>query len=93
MRDVRNVGRWGLGDTEFVLQSADQLTALEPLLRQSYLRNRKESNRRARGCRFDVPPGAVAGTFPDAGRHPARGSTERQGDLLGMVRERALELS
>jgi predicted transport protein len=41
MRDVTNVGHFGMGDTEFLLTSPDQLPRLEALLKQSYLRNRK----------------------------------------------------
>lgn len=41
MRDVTNVGHFGMGDTEFVLHSPDQLPRLKALLQQSYLRNRK----------------------------------------------------
>jgi len=41
LRDVRKIGKHGLGDTEFVLRSPAQLPRLEKLLEQSYLRNRK----------------------------------------------------
>jgi predicted transport protein len=41
MRDATNIGHFGQGDTEFNLTSADQLEQLEPLLRPSYLRNRR----------------------------------------------------
>ncbi len=41
MRDVTNIGHYGMGDTEFVLRSPDQLGRLKSLLQQSYVRNRK----------------------------------------------------
>ncbi len=41
MRDVTNIGHYGMGDTEFVLRSTDQLPHLKVLLQQAYLRNRK----------------------------------------------------
>ena len=41
MRDVTHIGHFGMGDTEFVLRSAEQLPSLQALLQQSYLRNRK----------------------------------------------------
>ena len=41
LRDVRKIGKHGLGDTQFVLGSTAQLPRLEKLLRQSYLQNRK----------------------------------------------------
>ena len=41
MRDVSNIGKHGLGETEFDLRSPDQLGRLETLLKSSYLRNRK----------------------------------------------------
>jgi predicted transport protein len=41
MRDISTVGHQGLGDTQFVLRSEDQLPALEALIRDAYLRNRK----------------------------------------------------
>ncbi len=41
MRDVSSIGHYGMGDTEFVLRSADQLPRLKALVQQSYLRNRK----------------------------------------------------
>ncbi len=41
MRDVTSIGHYGMGDTEFVLRSTDQLPRLKALLQQSYLRNRK----------------------------------------------------
>ena len=40
MRDVTKIGHYGMGDTEFVLRSTDQLPRLERLIHQSYLRNR-----------------------------------------------------
>ncbi len=41
MRDVTNIGHYGMGDTEFVLRTADQLPRLKTLIEQSYFRNRK----------------------------------------------------
>jgi len=41
LRDVRKIGKHGLGDTEFVLRSPEQLPRLEKLLKEAYLRNRK----------------------------------------------------
>ena len=41
MRDVAGIGHFGMGDTEFVLRSPDQIDRLEALLKQSYLRNRR----------------------------------------------------
>ena len=41
MRDVRNIGHFGMGDTEFRLTSGDQLPQLETLIAASYKRNRK----------------------------------------------------
>jgi predicted transport protein len=41
MRDVSNIGHFGMGDTEFVLRSAEQIPKLKSLLQESYLRNRK----------------------------------------------------
>ncbi|MFN8186047.1 MAG: DUF5655 domain-containing protein [Gaiellales bacterium] len=41
MRDVTNIGHMGLGDTAFALRQPEQLDRLEPLLKASYLRNRK----------------------------------------------------
>lgn len=36
MRDVREVGHYGMGDTEYVLRTADQLAELKGLIRQAY---------------------------------------------------------
>jgi len=41
MRDVTNIGHYGMGDTEFVLRATDQLPRLKALNDQSYFRNRK----------------------------------------------------
>ena len=41
MRDVTKIGHYGLGDTEFVLRSPEQLARLKSLIHMSYLRNRK----------------------------------------------------
>jgi predicted transport protein len=41
MRDVTNIGKHGLGNTEFNLYEPEQLPRLEASVRQSYLRNRK----------------------------------------------------
>jgi len=41
MRDVTKIGHYGMGDTEFVLRSSDQLPRLKSLIHQSYMRNRK----------------------------------------------------
>jgi predicted transport protein len=41
MRDVTNIGKHGLGNTEFNLHAPEQLPRLEKLIQQSYLRNRK----------------------------------------------------
>jgi predicted transport protein len=41
MRDVTKVGHYGMGDTEYTLTSQEQVLQLEPILRASYLRNRK----------------------------------------------------
>ncbi len=41
LRDVRTIGKHGLGDTEFVIRTPDQLPRLEKLLQHSYVRNRK----------------------------------------------------
>ena len=41
MRDVTNIGHYGMGATEFTLTGQEQLLQLEPILRASYLRNRK----------------------------------------------------
>lgn len=41
MRDVSAIGHQGLGNTEFVLRSPEQLPALEQLMKASYLRNRR----------------------------------------------------
>jgi predicted transport protein len=41
MRDVSDIGHYGMGDTEFFLTAADQFGDLETLIRQSYLLNRK----------------------------------------------------
>jgi len=41
LRDVRNIGHFGMGDTEFTVRAPDQLPRLEALLRQAYLRTRK----------------------------------------------------
>ncbi len=41
MRDVTHIGHFGMGDTDFVLRSPEQLLRLKALLQQSYLRNRK----------------------------------------------------
>jgi predicted transport protein len=41
MRDVSNIGHFGMGDTEFDLKSAEQLPRLEALIRQAYSRNRQ----------------------------------------------------
>jgi predicted transport protein len=41
MRDVTKIGHYGMGDTEFVLRSSDQLPRLKSLIQQSYIRNRK----------------------------------------------------
>jgi predicted transport protein len=41
MRDVTNIGHFGMGDTEFLLTAPEQLQDLRTLLKLSYLRNRK----------------------------------------------------
>ena len=41
MRDVSSIGHYGMGDTEFVLRTSDQLPRLKDLIQQSYLANRK----------------------------------------------------
>jgi predicted transport protein len=41
MRDVRNIGKHRIGETEFALRSPEQLARLQALLKASYLRNRK----------------------------------------------------
>jgi len=41
MRDVTKIGHYGMGDTEFVLRTADQLPRLKALIHQAYVRNRK----------------------------------------------------
>src|SRR5262249_18137890 len=41
MRDLRDVGHHGMGNTGFSLTSSEQLPALQALLKASYLRNRK----------------------------------------------------
>ena len=41
MRDVSNIGHFGLGPTEISLVSTEQLPALEKLITQSYIRNKK----------------------------------------------------
>jgi predicted transport protein len=40
MRDASNIGHFGMGDTEFDLKTAEQLSRLEPLIKQAYARNR-----------------------------------------------------
>lgn len=40
MRDVTNIGHFGMGNTEFVLRLPEQLPAVEELIKQSYLKNR-----------------------------------------------------
>jgi hypothetical protein len=42
MRDVRNIGKHRIGETEFALRSPEQLARLQALSKASYLRNRKE---------------------------------------------------
>jgi predicted transport protein len=41
MRDVTKIGHYGMGQTEFVLRTAEQLPRLKSLIEQSYFRNRK----------------------------------------------------
>jgi predicted transport protein len=41
MRDVSKIGHFGLGNTEYALQSAGQLSELEALIKDSYLKNRR----------------------------------------------------
>ena len=41
MRDVTKIGHFGLGNTEYALQSTDQLSELEALIKDSYLKNRR----------------------------------------------------
>lgn len=41
MRDVTKIGHFGLGKTEYALQSPGQLSELEALIKVSYLKNRQ----------------------------------------------------
>jgi predicted transport protein len=41
MRDVTKIGHFGLGNTEYALQSPGQLPELETLIKGSYLKNRR----------------------------------------------------
>jgi predicted transport protein len=41
MRDVTKIGKFGLGNTEYVIRSADQLPELQDLVSRSYLANRQ----------------------------------------------------
>jgi len=41
MRDVRKIGHYGMGETEFVLHTSEQMARLRRFLEMSYLRNRK----------------------------------------------------
>jgi predicted transport protein len=38
MRDVREIGHYGMGDTEYVLTSAEQLDEVKALVKRAYER-------------------------------------------------------